>query len=138
MFIKVIKSAQRYKKIQELVIYVPLAEKDNWLEVDGVFSLDQYFDSFEKVLIPYPTKPHPTAIFNFDTLKWETSYADLMFDIRYARKLLLTQSDGDIAKYTDLGKPIPAEWIAYRQALRDLPNQPGVPYDVIWPEKPAN
>ena len=24
----------------------------------------------------------------------------------------------------------------YRQALRDLPNQPGFPFDIDWPEKP--
>lgn len=27
---------------------------------------------------------------------------------------------------------------AYRQALRDLPKQPGFPIEIIWPEKPAN
>ena len=28
-------------------------------------------------------------------------------------------------------------WAAYRQALRDVPSQPGFPYSVIWPEEPA-
>jgi len=26
----------------------------------------------------------------------------------------------------------------YRQALRDIPQQEGFPYNVVWPEKPDN
>ncbi len=29
-----------------------------------------------------------------------------------------------------------AQWLSYRQALRDITQQPGFPYDVIWPERP--
>lgn len=29
-------------------------------------------------------------------------------------------------------------WAKYRQALRDLPQQEGFPYVIIWPEKPMN
>ena len=29
-----------------------------------------------------------------------------------------------------------AAWQQYRQALRDVPQQPGAPYDVTWPEEP--
>lgn len=28
------------------------------------------------------------------------------------------------------------QWEAYRRALRDVPQQPGAPYDVTWPEPP--
>ena len=28
------------------------------------------------------------------------------------------------------------EWAAYRQALRDIPNQAGFPYEIEWPHKP--
>jgi hypothetical protein len=27
-------------------------------------------------------------------------------------------------------------WLAYRQALRDVPSQPGFPWDITWPEEP--
>jgi len=27
-------------------------------------------------------------------------------------------------------------WLDYRQALRDIPQQKGFPFDVVWPEKP--
>ena len=138
MFIKVEKSTYRYKKIQELVIYIPDDEVDSWIEVEGTFSLDQYYDPVEGILIPYPYKPHPSAIFDFEVMEWKVSFSDLMFDMRYSRKVLLLESDGAIASYTDTGQPVPPEWIAYRQALRDLPSQPGVPYEINWPVKPRS
>lgn len=30
-----------------------------------------------------------------------------------------------------------AEWTAYRQALRDITNQVGFPWDITWPTKPT-
>jgi hypothetical protein len=29
-------------------------------------------------------------------------------------------------------------WVAYRQALRDVPAQPGFPWDVVWPAEPGS
>ena len=29
-----------------------------------------------------------------------------------------------------------AEWLAYRQALRDISDQPGYPHEVVWPVEP--
>lgn len=28
-------------------------------------------------------------------------------------------------------------WLEYRQALRDVPSQPGFPWDVVWPAEPV-
>lgn len=30
------------------------------------------------------------------------------------------------------------EWAEYRQALRNLPAQPGFPFNIVWPEMPEN
>lgn len=35
-----------------------------------------------------------------------------------------------------LGSVLSGEWAEYRQALRDVPEQAGFPYDVKFPEKP--
>ena len=35
-----------------------------------------------------------------------------------------------------LGNVLTGSIALYRQALRDLPQQPGFPYDIDWPEKP--
>lgn len=75
--------------------------------------------------------------------------------VRAARNELLTESDALMA-LDRLGLTVPTgtsftAWLSflrgigdmlsgtaakYRQALRDIPNQPGFPYDVNWPEKP--
>ncbi|WP_412841983.1 phage tail assembly chaperone, partial [Cereibacter johrii] len=34
-------------------------------------------------------------------------------------------------------RPDAAAWTAYRQALRDVPEQPGFPAEIAWPEPPA-
>lgn len=38
---------------------------------------------------------------------------------------------------SNLGKALVGSWAVYRQKLRDIPAQPGFPFDVKWPEKPA-
>lgn len=55
-------------------------------------------------------------------------------DIRDYRNKLLIETDwtqlGDVPKSTsDL-------WVNYRQKLRDIPQQSGYPFNVIWPTKP--
>lgn len=54
--------------------------------------------------------------------------------IRQQRSMLLYQTD-----YTQVAdSPVEKQsWADYRQALRDVTNQEGFPFNVIWPEQPA-
>lgn len=54
--------------------------------------------------------------------------------VRAGRNARLAQCD-----WTQLAdSPVDGEaWTAYRQALRDVPAQPGFPWEVTWPEQPA-
>lgn len=38
---------------------------------------------------------------------------------------------------TTMTKGQRADWVAFRQALRDIPHQAGFPENVIWPTEPA-
>lgn len=58
------------------------------------------------------------------------------YNLRNARDIALAKTDWLATKSLETGQPIPSEYAAYRQALRDLPNQEGFPYDVIWPDQP--
>lgn len=52
--------------------------------------------------------------------------------VRSERNRLLSQTD-----YMALSdNTLTAEWAAYRQALRDIPQQAGFPSNVVWPNKP--
>jgi hypothetical protein len=53
--------------------------------------------------------------------------------VRDQRNRLLAESD-----WTQLpdSPPDALAWGVYRKALRDIPSQPGFPWDVDWPVKP--
>ncbi|MBB2918344.1 tail fiber assembly protein [Cupriavidus alkaliphilus] len=56
---------------------------------------------------------------------------------RAQRDTFLRESDWVMLRSIETGRPVPAEWLAYRQALRDAPTQPGWPMSVVWPVSPG-
>jgi hypothetical protein len=58
-------------------------------------------------------------------------------DLRHERGLCLMRSDH--TQLPDAPAAIDrAAWEAYRQALRDLPQQAGFPWQVTWPTPPES
>lgn len=57
-------------------------------------------------------------------------------DARAARDALLAGCDWRVVRATELGQPVSAAWAAYRQQLRDVPEQSGFPDDITWPTPP--
>ena len=55
------------------------------------------------------------------------------FNMRDARDAALTRCDWVITRAFEEGTNVPANYLAYRQALRDLPTQSGFPYEYVWP-----
>lgn len=66
----------------------------------------------------------------------EPSIAQLGAEARLDRNARLTECDFVVTAAYERGEPVPAEWVSYRQALRDLPNQKGFPSTINWPVKP--
>ena len=56
--------------------------------------------------------------------------------IRTRRADLLAQTDWVVLRALETGGSVPAPIAAYRQALRDLPQQPGFPFSIDWPAAP--
>lgn len=56
--------------------------------------------------------------------------------VRLQRNLLLQESDWTMLPDAPIPSGKVGAWIAYRQALRDLPKQVHFPRAVTWPEKP--
>lgn len=54
--------------------------------------------------------------------------------VRTERNKLLTESDWTQVADAPVDKEL---WVVYRQALRDITEQPGFPWEVEWPEEPA-
>lgn len=55
-------------------------------------------------------------------------------DARAFRDQLLAQTDWTQA--ADVPQATKDKWAPYRQALRDVPQQPGFPENIQWPAKP--
>ena len=60
--------------------------------------------------------------------KWST--------VRAIRDANLKATDWIVLRSQEAGESIPAEFVEYRQALRDIPNVYDNPDDVVWPTKP--
>lgn len=52
------------------------------------------------------------------------------------RDVLLNESDWIVIRAVDQGTPIPTDWQTYRQSLRDVSEQSGYPFNVVWPISP--
>jgi hypothetical protein len=52
------------------------------------------------------------------------------------RNLRLQASDVAVIRYTEQGLAVPAEWLAYRQALRDITTTFPDPESVVFPDPP--
>lgn len=53
--------------------------------------------------------------------------------VREQRNINLTKSDWTQVADAPVNKQA---WATYRQSLRDIPSQPGFPWEVVWPVKP--
>jgi hypothetical protein len=58
-------------------------------------------------------------------------------ELRSKRNQLLAETDYIVTMSTELGQAVPLLWRQYRQALRNVPEQPGFPFEVVWPDKPT-
>lgn len=56
--------------------------------------------------------------------------------VRDLRNEKLAATDWRVIKHLELNENIPAVWELYRQALRDVPQQAGFPWEVTWPNPP--
>jgi hypothetical protein len=56
--------------------------------------------------------------------------------VRTDRDEKLSACDWVVIKATETEVPEIEAWKAYRQALRDIPQQSGFPWNVVWPQQP--
>lgn len=88
----------------------------------------------------WPTAPHAGARLRYEAglLLWQDSRSDedRGNEARAKRDRLLAETDWIITRAIERGELVPGAWVAYRQALRDLPEQEGFPATITWPVAP--
>lgn len=78
-----------------------------------------------------PFTPEEEAEWDAIEAAWAAGAGDRA---RLDRNRLLTETDW--SQTVDTPQPIKDKYAAYRQALRDVPQQPGFPNNIQWPVKP--
>lgn len=58
-------------------------------------------------------------------------YKAKAIEVREARDLLIAATDW--TQCSDISAAVKAQWAPYRKALRDVPQQAGFPFEVVWP-----
>ena len=66
----------------------------------------------------------------------EKEYNEKAKVIRIQRDKMLTDTDWTQISDNSLSEKVKQEYQVYRQALRDIPEQPGFPYEVVFPVEP--
>ena len=78
--------------------------------------------------------PERGMSWNDKSFRWEHSEESLANTHREKRDRLL--ADSDWTQLPDVPLETQTAWATYRQALRDVPQQPDFPTNVTWPEAP--
>lgn len=88
----------------------------------------------------WPLPPHAAAELHWvdGALAWHDprTTTQRSADARTCRDALLAATDWRVTRAMEAGQALPAPWVAYRQALRDVPEQPNFPGDITWPTPP--
>lgn len=107
------------------------------LEVaEAVDNTAVYVDAGE--LAALPTAPTSHHVFDWATKEWnDPRTKDTQWVlVRTERDKRLSATDWVVSRAFETGAPVPPEWQAYRQTLRDITEQPD-PFAIDWPGRPA-
>lgn len=105
------------------------------IEVPMEVSSDTYYMVND---VPTPKPPVPVqGRWDFDSAigKWCKNSEQMWWQVRHRRDGLLTATDWVVLRAQESGSEVPVEWTEYRQALRDITNQPD-PFNITWPTAP--
>lgn len=95
----------------------------------------QYHDTALDGPVDMPQKPSEHHAFDYTLKRWVADTTAAWDSVKQQRSRLLADSDWVVTKATESGLPAPAEWSAYRQALRDITLQAD-PWAIVWPVAP--
>ena len=86
-----------------------------------------------------PADEWQTWDWNADNRRWISipTRAAIAKRVRAERDARMAACDWVVSRAVETNAAIPAEWAAYRAALRDLPSREGFPDGIEWPAPPA-
>lgn len=88
-------------------------------------------------IVNMPPKPENGEWeFDFTTKTWIPNVVGQENAVKSERNFLLQQTDWTQIPNNPLTPEKQEQWAVYRQQLRDVTDQPGYPFNVIWPTPP--
>jgi len=81
--------------------------------------------------------PEPRYLYSRTPDGWQLDAGIAWLHIRHQRDKLIAATDWRVTVAAETGIPMDPAWSAYRQALRDITEQPD-PLDITWPTPPAS
>lgn len=94
-----------------------------------------YVDVETKKALLAPNRPCEFHVFDYVQKCWIADTEAKWHGVKRERYYLLSGSDWVVVKSQESLVPVPSEWVAYRQALRDITDQPD-PFNIVWPIAP--
>lgn len=92
-------------------------------------------------VVPEPTpEPHVTPAAPVQQARPESypvTFADPADMVRFTQGKLLGACDWVVLRAMERGESVPPEWVAYRQAVRDVDKHENYPDEVSWPVAPG-
>lgn len=133
-----IEGNQEFLRVCGILIQENVECPDGWRQLpEGAPFHPDYFCVETGQFLNYPEKTNRRAVFDYKACEWVIPEAVLWDEIRSKRDTLLKECDWRIVRAFEEGVSLPPAWGEYRQALRDVPEQPGAPHAIDWPVRPA-
>jgi hypothetical protein len=89
------------------------------------------------VPVAIPPKPDQYSVFDYTTKQWVQNANMAIASVSQKRQKLLYLSDWTQIPNNPLTTAQQEAWATYRQELRDIPQQSGYPFNVVWPVAPT-
>ena len=113
--------------------------------IDCVVEIEETGELVGFTATPFDPEPYGRELFKMLSTKYVTQvvactdqerYDDAASDVKHQRAIELRNTDWIANSDVQLENHL--EWLQYRQDLRDITSQPGYPFDVQFPERPAS
>lgn len=123
--------------------FTPNGPDDAWLAEQGYAKVNVWRPHDAKTQKLVPCEPVYEAPWVYTVAVADKTQEDMgaasaseAANVRAQRDRLLAACDWRVIKALEAGQGLPADWAAYRQALRDVPSQAGFPWTIDWPHDP--
>jgi hypothetical protein len=138
----VVERVDHYRKMFPYTVFPDSGPTNEWLAENSCMKANTFkpYDQDTQVLVstaPYVEGDWVYTVEVRDMTEEELAAhtASKAAQVRSDRNRRLAECDWTQGK--DIPASISDPWAAYRQELREVPDQEGFPWDVTWPEQPS-